>query len=284
MKPIRIDNRHNQYFQWLVAALLIVLVTTGCASNGQKGSASAGRVFAGVPDPKMQQVWQKAEAAGTLPSMQGIPVPKQFITDRERIVIAELEPQKRRPFFAEGVSAGVKPFSLKPVTFYEGDFKVTRHTPGLIVGNLSQRGEQYEIHYKIPGAQRKVAVAEQTDMKLSLRDEVVGSALQRRIVLSKADGTPSFVYIAEGSDRPITKTLMQAGLRIEQAGKSDKPPVQVSYRGQSVTVEPGERKRVGQGANAVEIYLLWSVAISPQQAILQEGQPYYVNIMIYDLQ
>lgn len=283
MKPTTIIDRQNSTLRWFVPGLIAMLMIIGCASNGQEGSASAGRVFAGVPDPKMQQVWQKAEAAGTLPSMEGIPVPKQFITDREQIVVAELEPQKRRPFFAEGTSAGVKPFSVKPVRFYEGDFQVTRHTPGLIVGTLSQRGEQYEIHYKIPDAQRKIAIAEQTDMKLSLRDEVVGSALQRRIVLRKADGTPSFVYIAEGSDSPFTKTLMQAGLRIEQAGKSVNPPVQVTYRGQSVTLEPGQRKQVGQGASAVEIYLLWSVAISPQQAMLQEGQPYYVNIMIYNV-
>jgi hypothetical protein len=259
-------------------------MTIGCAASGQKGSVSSESVFAGVPDPKMQQVWQKAAASGTLPSMEGIPKPKQLITEREPIIITEMETKKKRPFFAEGESVGVKPFSLEPVRSYEGDFQVTRHTPGLIVGNLVQRGEQYEIHYKIPNPQRMIAVAEQTDMKLSLRDEVVGSALQRRIVLSKADGTPSFIYLAEGSDRPFTKSLMQAGLKIEQAGKSANPPVQVTYRGQSVTVEPGERKQVGQGASAVEIYLLWSVAISPQQAMLQEGQPYYVNLMIYSVQ
>lgn len=64
----------------------------------------------------------------------------------------------------------------------------------------------------------------------------------------------------------------------------ENPPVEITYGGNSVTLNQGERQSLGDGAQAIEVYLLSSFAMDPRRAMLQEGQPFYVNLILYRLQ
>lgn len=284
MKLVTDNPRIIQTARWLVPTLLAGLLAISCASTQQKEMAPTDRVFTGVHDPQMQMVWKKAEAEGKLPPIAEIPTPKERVSQREPAVIREPKITIRRPLISETTVADAQPFSLKRLERYEGIFEVTQHEPGLLIGRLQQRADLLELYYKIPGERNRIAIVERAKLQLSFRDEVVDSALQRSIVLSTDKGTTPFVYVAEGSNEPYRKTLKQISLAIEQQGKSGNPPVKITYRGQSVTLKQGERRKIGAGESAAEVYLLRSVAIRPQQALLQEGQPFYVTIMMYRAQ
>ena len=159
-----------------------------------------------------------------------------------------------------------------------------KHEPGLLIGTLPQREEPVELHYKLPGERLQLAISESAKLQIIIRDEVVDSALQRRIILHTEEGTTPFVYIAEGSDQPYRLTIDGLKLVIEQQRGEGNPPIVVKYAGSTVTLKQGERRRLGRGARAVEIFLLTSIAMSRQQSLLQEGQPFYVSLFLYRAQ
>lgn len=272
------NRRWGLYSPWLLVSLCAVLVATACK---QKEEKPVDKVLRGVQDPEMQKRWKQADSEGKLPPIDAIPTSKQSVTRRSPVKIIEPSQQVRRPVIPEGTVAGAQPFSLKPVTRYEGVFQVTTQRPGVLVGTLEGGEGPLEVYYKIPTDHNTLIISEQAKLQLSLRDEVDGSALQRRILLHTEDGAAQFLYIAEGSDQPYRQTFEAAKIRIEQQETEGNPPVRVTYAGNSVTVKQGERKKIGKGERVVEVCLITSIASSQRQALLREGQRYYVNLILY---
>lgn len=271
--------------RWLLPALLAVLLATACAPTPKEQEMEPiDRVSRGVADPKMQERWKQAEARGELPPIEAIPTPEQPVTMRRPIVVKEPAEQLRRPVISAETVVDAQIFSLEPITRYDDVLQVTKHEPGVLIGTLRQREEPLELHYRLPGERFQLAIPERAKLQLSFRDEVVASALQRRIVLRAEEGTTPFVYIAEGSDQPYWQTIDDLGLVIKQQRAEGNPPVEVTYAGNTVTLKQGEHQKLGEGARAVEVYLITSIAESPQRAMLQEGQPFYVSLILYRAQ
>lgn len=241
------------------------------------------RILRSVQRPEMRERWRKAEAGGQLPPIEAIPEPKRRVAVRRPITIKPpIRPPARRPIIPVTAIAGAQPFSPKPIARYEGAFRVTQHKPGVLVGMVQRGEEPFELHYRLPPpVGRQLAIPQGARLQLSLRDEVVGSALQRRVILRTAAGTTPFAQIAEGSNERYRTTLKEIQLLVEQQPGQGNPPVKVTYAGNTAILKQGETRRLGAGAEAVEVYLLTSIARDPRRARLQEGQPFYVNIMLY---
>lgn len=266
----------------LLKLLFVGVLATGCASAaGQKELKPVDKVLLGVSNPKMKQVWKQAEAKGELPPIEAIPTPKKHLTKREPTVVKEPVAPKRPPIITDKTLAKVEPFSLTPIVKYDGLFQVTKHEPGVLTGRLQQRDEQLELYYKLPGKLRSIPVSKTSELALSLRDEVAESALQRSIVLRNKEGEIQLVYIAEGSDKTYRRTIKSLNLIIEQEEGYGSPPVSITYAGTTITLKEGEKQKVGDGQQTAEVFLITSTAMSPQQAMVREGQPYYVRLIMY---
>jgi hypothetical protein len=271
--------------KWLPMTLIAWFVAIGCSTAPEKKLEPIDEMLLGVEDPKMQERWRRAEAEGTLPPIEAIAAPKQYVAQREPVVIKEPTARKRRPVIPLETVAGAQPFSVKPIAQYDGMVRITGHKPGVLIGVLQKNEESLELYYKLPDKRRQLAIKEQSRLRLSFRDEVVDSALQRRIILSTEEKTTPFVFIAEGSREPYKQTIDDLKLVIEQErGEGENPPVRVTYAGDTVTLKPGDRRKLGEGERAVEVYLIDSIAMDPMRAMLLEGQPFYINIMLYRAQ
>jgi hypothetical protein len=86
----------------------------------------------------------------------------------------------------------------------------------MLVGAIKGVEEPFELHYKLPDDKRQVAGRERAVLMLTLRDEVVDSALQRRVILRTEQGTTPFIYVAEGSDTPYRLVVEALNLTVEQ--------------------------------------------------------------------
>ena len=48
-----------------------------------------------------------------------------------------------------------------------------------------------------------------------------------------------------------------------------------------MVVRQGERRKIVNDDSGIEIYLRSSVAVDQKEQVLREGQPFYVNLVIY---
>lgn len=281
-----VENRPR--ISGVIPAMMVTLVITACATNTESQLKPLDKVLTGVPNPAMQEKWRSADAAGTLPPIDAIPAVKQGVTQRRPVLLQVAATEPQPPIIPPQTIATVQPFSRTPVVDYYGAFQITSHTPGVLIGTLKDRAEPLALYYKLPGKTQLIDLKEQTALNLLLSDDVVDTALQRRIVLRTAQGTTPFVFIAEGSPQLYTQTIEALKLTIEQlpfdeAPKGDEryPPVKLTYGADTLTLKPGEHGKLGEGERAVEAYLLESLAVGTQRALLREGQPYYVSVMLY---
>ena len=143
-----------------------------------------------------------------------------------------------------------------------------------------QKGE-FEILYKIPDENNKIAVATGTTLKLRLLDRVEDGALQRNVILYNDSGTTYLIYIAEGDYKPLYKKFDEQNLTIEQQRGEENPSVKVTFAGDTLTLKQNERKKLGTGDKAIYVYLLESMAVDTRKFMLQEGQPFYVSILLF---
>ncbi len=269
-----------------IPAVLIALAVASCANTAAQQVKPIDTVLAGVSDPAMREKWRSAEAAGTLPPLAAIPAVISPLSVRRPVVlqVAAIEPQ--RPIVQPQTIATVQLFSTGPVSQYVGPFRVTSQKPGVLIGMLNDRDAPLELYYKMPDTLDVAAIKENTTLNLMLRDDVMDTALQRRVVLYDERGIAPFALIAEGSRQPYRQTFEALKLTIEQLPKGEARtggehylPVKFSYGGDVLTLKPGQRGKLGKGDRAVEAYVLESVSI--ENAQLREGQPYYVNVMLY---
>jgi hypothetical protein len=262
--------------------ILLTLIFFGaCSSVPKKESLSTEAVLVGIKNQKMQEVWKQSE--GKLPPIEKIPVPVQRVSRRERVLITEAI-DKKRPVIPPTAVVDVQLFSEKPVDAYDGILKVTSHKPGILIGTLEKQEELLELHYKLPGEAKKIAVFEHEQLRVLIRDEVVDSAMQRIILIWTVGERVPFLYLAEGSGKLYKKTFTDVGITIEQIDEEGNPPVKVTYYGKTITLKQGERKRIGEGTQQVEVFLVTSLAMSPKRAMLQEGQPYSISLLVYKVQ
>jgi hypothetical protein len=259
---------------WALAAAL----TAACATPQRP----IDRILAGVPGAPMREAWIQADRKGQLPPIDLVSVPVRPVSLQAQATVTEpARPPPQAAPIQPGAVLDVRPFSLAPMPHYQGPFLVIRQAEGLLVGKLPDRKEPLELRYRLPGKRQQLAADEGTVFRLAFRDEVADSALQRSVVLSSAEGTTPFVYLAEGSATPYRRTFDDLPLSVEQLSEGEEPPVRVTYRDRSVVLKPGGRATLGDGALAVEAFLLESVAGDPRRTRLQEGQPYYVKLVVF---
>lgn len=96
-------------------------------------------------------------------------------------------------------------------------------------------------------------------------------------------GTTPFISVAEGSDTPYRLVVEALNLTVDQLEErgDGHPPIKITYGDKTVTLKEGERSHIGESEHAVDVYLRESIAMSPKKAVLQEGQPFYIALMIY---
>ncbi|MGC2167100.1 MAG: hypothetical protein WA632_13930 [Gallionella sp.] len=269
-----------------ISALLAALAVASCANTAAQQLKPIDKVLAGVSNPAMQEKWHSAEAAGTLPPIDAIPAVSSPLAVRRPVMLQVVATAPQRPLVQPQTVATVLPFSSSPVVHYAGAFQVTSHTPGVLIGVLNDRAAPLELYYKLPGDLGVAKIKEQTSLNLLLRDEVLDAALQRRVVLYDERGIAPFALIAEGSRQRFKQTIEPLQLTIEQlaGGEARKGgerylPVKISYGNDVLTLKPGERGKIGAGGHAVEAYVIESLSVDG--AMLREGQPYYINVMLY---
>ena len=119
-------------------------------------------------------------------------------------------------------------------------------------------------------------------LHLRYRDEVLGNALQRRIILFDPETKRApLIAIAEGSHTPYQAVIKELGLIIEQTTQGENPAVTVRYGAEAATFREGETKTIGEGTQQLTVYLLNSYVQDKRYAEVDPGQPYYVNIILY---
>jgi hypothetical protein len=101
------------------------------------------------------------------------------------------------------------------------------------------------------------------------------------ILMDTGDKRTPLLYIAEGSSRPYRTVIEELRLTIEQTTDPERSGVIVHYGTQMVTLHEGETKSIGEGKEQLRIYLVNSYVQDKRYAHADEGQPYYVNIVMY---
>lgn len=272
---------------WRIVAPLLVAAEVGglsaCATARPLPDAKTIEgVIGEVPDPKMRELWRKADAEGRLPPFAAIPTPDRRVARRTPVDVREPPvAEAKGPVLPRGVVADTQVHLAGAPPFQERTFLVTRSDPGLLSGTLLPGGEQMEIHYRLPGERQQLAILERSKLMLTSRESIRDASLQKQLVVRGEDGRVVLVHVAEGSEKPYRQVIESVGIVIEQQPGEKENPVAVTYRTSTTTLKPGERRLVGEGSDVVEAFLLDSIATTAQQARLQEGQPYYVNVLVY---
>lgn len=253
----------------------------------QNNVESIEQITSAVRNPEMKKRWENAYNNGTLPPLNTLPIPSQPVSQRQAIKMpSDLEVPYKRPVIAESVPIDVQIYTkdLK-LTKYRGKYEVVSHRDGVLVGKIDNSKETFEILYKLPQTKHAEIVIAAPNLFLEYHNYLSESAIQRRIVLyDQETKIPKIISIAEGSETPYRMILSEIGLTIVQnvqPNNDDDPSITINYNGQSVTLLPGDEKSIGRGNNALRIHILSSYAYNPKEELLLEGQPYYVNIIIY---
>lgn len=262
-----------------------IVSISACATtnvNNSNKMKPIDQITIGIEDKEMRELWVQANNDGRLPPLEEIPIPDQRVSPRRHLVAQDSPVVKpARPLIHEKVIADIQPFSLKRLAQYKGDFQVIDNKPGVLIGKIRDSDTPLEFHYRLPVKSNVVHLRKNSGLQLLFRDDVQDSALWRRIILSDKGKIAPFVYISEGSNKPYVEVIKEIDLKIEQEKQTGNPPVKVTYKDNVVTLKQGERGKIGSGDNAVEVYLRSSVAINQKEQVLREGQPYYVNLVIY---
>lgn len=284
-------NAHHRCYALQRSVLFVVLIAVGCSTSGSAspaGGKDIDQFVSGIPDPKMKERWVQADAEGKLPPLDAVeaPAPGQALTAHRPGNIEAAPQPNYRPSLPDGEVASAEVWSSVPVQEYRGPFLLLGAAPDLLAGRLDgkQKDATFEVHFRLPGNTEQVAVEKGTNLQLNYRDRVMDGALQRRIVLHDGKGRVPLLYLAEGSSNPYRTEIKSLGLTITQQGQEPgaTPAVTVTRsRGETVTLLPGEQEILGKAENPLRVHLLESIARSPQQAMLTEGQPYYVRLMIH---
>jgi len=257
-------------------------VMASCASSAKdKKPENVDDIVSGISDPEMQKRWKDAESKGDLPPVNVIPVPAVRVEKRKPMEIKEPQKEPKRPVISEKTKIDVQTYSKKPINSYKGSFRITNHDVGVLTGNLVQNEETFELMYKIPDQSAKISVPTGEDLQLQLLDQVNYSSLQRNIILYKKGGPAFLVYVAEGSDKPVNKKIDALNLTIEQQKGEGNTPVRIIFAGDSLILKQNQEGEIGEGEQTLNVYLMESIAIDPREAMLRQGQPYYVHIMLY---
>jgi len=247
---------------------------------------SLDQITSAIQNPEMKQRWESAHKEGKLPPINTLPVPAQPVTKRKFSKFAAQDIKIRRPVIAKTAPIDVQLFSKDSnIRQYKGDFQLTEIRDGMLVGKTSASKADVELIYKLPDSRLTKKSLNSSNLYLDYYDDLKYSALQRRIILyNKADKTPQIISISEGSNKPYQKNLRELGLSIKQNIKSKiegSPTVTVSYKGSDITLAEGNQKSLKAAAETLHIHLLSSYAYNKKYGLLQEGQAYYVNMIIY---
>lgn len=265
-------------------ALGVLLMTLGaCAQTPTRSQAgSMDDVVASVHDPAMKQVWMDAQAKRTLPPADRIPIAEDPVSRRRIAQVKTTPTRPARPVIPKESVIAVQPFSEQPITDYDGRFEVVSHEAGVLKGKIPTQESLLEVFYKLPGTTLARQVEKPATLHLRYRDEVLGNALQRRIILFDPDTKRApLIAIAEGSPKPYRTVIEELGLVIEQTTQGEHPAVTVRYGEEAATVREGETRTIGEGTQQLTVYLLNSYVQDKRYAEVDPGQPYYVNIILY---
>ena len=285
MTNIASNSKFPRWPGWIAMAFSMLCISLPALAKDHVESLE--QITSGVRNPAMKKRWEFNYKKGTLPPLKALPIPSRPISKRK--VFAMAESQKviaKRPVIPENSPIAVQVFTKDmKMTRYQGEYKVISHQEGALKGQIANSKEAFEIIYKLPRTKTLDDSFSNSSMILDYETDVSDSALQRRIVLyDQEQKFPKIVSLAEGSEKPYQTTLEEIRLTIVQDVQSEfveNPPVTVNYKGQSVTLMKGDQKSLGKGKDEIQVYLLSSYAHDPRRRELLEGQPYYVNIIIY---
>lgn len=264
-----------------LGALMVIL--GACAQTPTRSQVgSMDDVVASVRDPAMKQVWMDAQAKRRLPPADKIPMAENPVSRRQIAQVKAAPTRPVRPVIPKESVIAVQPFSEQPITDYDGRFDVVSHEAGVLRGRLQDREALLEILYKLPGTTIARQVEKPATLHLRYRDEVLGNALQRRIMLFDPETKRApLIVIAEGGPQPYQAVIKELGLVIEQTVQGEHPAVTVRFGEEAATLREGETKTIGEGAQQLTVYLLNSYVQDSRYAEVDPGQPYYVNIILY---
>ena len=271
----------------LVNIFIILSITSisSCSTinaNNSNKLKPIDQITVGIEDKNMRNLWVQSNDDKNLPPLNEIPIPVKRVEPRVHIVALESGEKKPvRPLIHQQTIADIQPFSLMSPAQYSGEFQILEHKPGVLIGKISGSDSPLEFHYKLPVKNNSIRLLNNSKLQLNFRDDVRDSALWRRIILSDNGKVSPFVYIAEGSNKPYAEYIKEVDLNIVQQNQAGNPSVKITYKNYDAVLKPGERRKIGVGADVVEVYLISSIAINQKEEILREGQAYYINLAVY---
>ena len=268
-------------------ARLLVVVTAAaaaCQRDGPPNVRSLDDILVTVPDSAMRELWRRAAAAGQLPALGTIPVPRQRVSRRVTASLLVPPAQPRPPAIPRGSVADVRVFSTTPVDHYLGAFVATDITPGRIVGRLGSGPEPFTILYKLPEDRPVPGLQVGAKLSFALRDEVVNGSLQRELLLSIGRSHLLLLSLSAGGRRPYTRGLEGLPLTIRQQapGPDSISAVAITYFAHRFTLRPGEQLQVSDPGGKVAFFLMASQF--PPRTQVQDGDPYHVILFVYRLE
>ena len=281
----RIKTKLSHY-KTIVLCLVASIMSLNNLPVNAETVKSLDQITSAIQNPEMRQRWETAHKEGKLPPINTLPVPAQPVTKRKFSKLAVADIKINRPVIAKTVPIDIQLFSTdSKINRYRGDFQLTAIRDGVLVGKTAASKADVELIYKLPNSNLSQKSLDSTTLYLDYFDDIKDSALQRRIILyNKTDKTPQIISISEGSNKPYQKNIRELGLSIKQNVNSkieDSPTVTVSYRGKNIILAEGEQKSLKTTKETLHIHLLSSYAYSKKYGLLQEGQAYYVNLIIY---
>jgi hypothetical protein len=241
-------------------------------------------IMAAVPDSTMRERWAAAERAGTLPRLDALVVPAQPVSTRQRVVMQDTTPRRRRPMLPEGTVADVRVFFEADTLMREqrGEVRVSEWQPGRVAGTLPNRPGQIVILYRLPGRPAGLVRRGAGRVDVTVREDVERASLRREVLLREGEA-PVLFYLADGSDRPYERRFQELPLAVRQLQGDENAvaAVALQYGTEEFVLRPGERRVVSDAAGAVEFFLVSSYYTDPRAVSVAEGFPYYVRLMAY---
>lgn len=270
---------------YLASATFVGCVSQGSASDDEK----LAMILERVKGESMRQLWREAYDEERLPDLATFPIrnPDERVSERRRQEPVPLTRagmgDRRRPEIIEEAKADILFFAPTPVFDYQGPFKTIEHLPGRIVGRASGRNEAWEILYKVPDEAGLPQLATGSKLHLIYSLTMVDGSVRERLELKDAAGGLLLFFLSDGDGTPYHRSFDHIPLAVQQKEKNDDgiAPVAVMLRRQSATLKPGQAMRVGSGDDELELYLMVSFYTKKSAAHLEEGNPYYVTLVLY---